>query len=204
MARTRLFSTVSLDIPWPEKGGKPVTDAWGGGKRGADSKYDVLPVHEIPGVIERSGVWNLTPDAHMYLWVTDTYLPHGLWVMATLGFKYRRQLVWPKDPENESSFGMGRYFRTKHEVILFGIRGQGMRVCTSAKNVTTLITEKREPGRRIHSRKPVEVYEKIEARSQGPFLEMFARQLDAPRPGWCHWGNDVDAKTPGVSLLCAP
>jgi N6-adenosine-specific RNA methylase IME4 len=43
--------------------------------------------------------------------------------------------------------------------------------------------------RREHSRKPVEVRARIERYSEGPYLEMFARE---PAAGWTAWGNDTD------------
>ena len=42
--------------------------------------------------------------------------------------------------------------------------------------------------RREHSRKPDEVYERIEALCEGPYLELFAR---GTRPGWEHWGHEA-------------
>jgi hypothetical protein len=42
--------------------------------------------------------------------------------------------------------------------------------------------------RREHSRKPDEVYERIERLVDGPYLELFARQR---RPGWDAWGREV-------------
>jgi hypothetical protein len=41
------------------------------------------------------------------------------------------------------------------------------------------------PPRREHSRKPDEVYARIEALGEGPYLEVFAR---FSRPGWDRWG----------------
>jgi N6-adenosine-specific RNA methylase IME4 len=43
--------------------------------------------------------------------------------------------------------------------------------------------------RRKHSQKPEEVYDRIEALVDGPYLEMFARQS---RPGWKAWGNEAN------------
>ena len=43
--------------------------------------------------------------------------------------------------------------------------------------------------RREHSRKPDEIYSRIEALVDGPYLEMFARQR---WPGWDSLGNEVD------------
>ena len=40
-----------------------------------------------------------------------------------------------------------------------------------------------------HSAKPQEMYELIESRSQGPYLELFARNS---RPGWSSWGDEIE------------
>jgi N6-adenosine-specific RNA methylase IME4 len=40
--------------------------------------------------------------------------------------------------------------------------------------------------RREHSRKPDEIFTRIERLAPGPYLEMFARDS---RPGWDAWGN---------------
>jgi N6-adenosine-specific RNA methylase IME4 len=39
-----------------------------------------------------------------------------------------------------------------------------------------------------HSKKPDAMYELIEDRSMGPYLEMFARNT---RPGWDSWGDEI-------------
>ena len=43
--------------------------------------------------------------------------------------------------------------------------------------------------RREHSRKPDEVYGRIEQLVAGPYVELFARQR---WPGWHAWGNEID------------
>jgi N6-adenosine-specific RNA methylase IME4 len=43
--------------------------------------------------------------------------------------------------------------------------------------------------RREHSRKPNQVYERIERLVAGPYLELFALQR---RPGWTPWGDQVE------------
>ncbi len=51
-------------------------------------------------------------------------------------------------------------------------------------------------GKRVHSAKPDAFYDLVEARSKGPYLEMFARR---GRPGWTSWGDeapdDIDCGT---------
>jgi hypothetical protein len=42
--------------------------------------------------------------------------------------------------------------------------------------------------RREHSRKPEEIYSRIEALVAGPYLELFARET---RPGWDQWGDQT-------------
>jgi N6-adenosine-specific RNA methylase IME4 len=49
--------------------------------------------------------------------------------------------------------------------------------------------------RREHSRKPDEVYERIEHLVAGPYLELFARDGAVPRPGWTRWvGKSASAE----------
>jgi N6-adenosine-specific RNA methylase IME4 len=66
---------------------------------------------------------------------------------------------------------------TKH----LGRRGRPERL---AKDVFEIILA----PRREHSRKPDEVYRRIERYCAGPRLELFARES---RPGWTAWGNET-------------
>jgi N6-adenosine-specific RNA methylase IME4 len=82
--------------------------------------------------------------------------------------------------------------------MLFGVRGNGYAVRTADKSLTTLLGSGQlrlgeaapSPRRYRHSEKPSSAYDLIEARSRGPFLEMFARE---ERPGWTVWGNEIAA-----------
>ena len=120
------------------------------------------------------------PNAHAYIWVTNTYLPAGLAVMEAWGFKYKTNITWAKD-----RFGLGQYYRGQTEHCLFGVRGSlPYRVCSDGKRAqgTTLI----QAPRRQHSEKPQQMRTYIELVSPGPYLELFGR---APAPGWEVWGN---------------
>lgn len=176
------YPTIVIDPPWPEHGGTPKA-SWGGGKRGADAHYPTVPVKQMPDLIMGSGVWKPEADAHLYLWVTKRFLPDGLWLMQQLGFVYKTQLTWVK---SDNRIGLGQYFRGRSEPLLFGVRGRGYAVRTAARNLDDLIVAPRT----VHSRKPPESYLKIEARSRGPYLEMFARGRFS-RPGWTVWGNQA-------------
>ena len=170
-----------IDTPWPERGGV----GWGNVKRGADRHYPVIPVKRSPEVTMGSGVYHPAPSAHLYLWTTGTYLMAAGWVMQEIGFTYKTCVPWVK---TDQLAGLGQYFRTKAEYLLFGVRGSGYEVRTDDRYVVGLI----EAARRRHSEKPEATYELIERRSHGPYLEMFSR-LDQPRPGGAHWGNEAPA-----------
>lgn len=175
------FRTIYADPPWAESGGGKV-------KRGADRHYPLLATHDIPRVMQLAPEWNIADDAHLYMWVTNNFLPGGLFVMGALGFRYVTNLCWVKDRA-----GLGQYFRGQHELLLFGVRGSGLAVRTERRDITTLVDEPSMYGapRGQHSAKPHLFYELIESRSHGPFLEMFAR---SGREGWTAWGNQAPAQ----------
>lgn len=176
------FRTVVLDPPWLERGSGKV-------KRGADRHYPLMKTRDMPSLIESSGVWNFHEHAHCYMWVTSNFLPDGLWLMKEIGFSYKTTLCWAKP-----RIGIGQYFRGQHELVLFGVRGRGMHpsVYTGRRDVSSLLEADHGfiPGtrHRKHSEKPGEFYATVEARSKGPYLEMFARRA---RRRWKSWGNEI-------------
>ena len=165
-----VYTTILMDPPWTERGG-------GKSKRGADRHYPLLRTQEMPAVIYGSGVFNPAPNAHLYMWATNNFLSDAMWLMKCLGFAYKTNVCWVKDKK-----GLGQYFRGQHELLLFGVRGRGPLARTDRKNLSTVIQAERSK----HSKKPIEAYHHIEARSHGPYLEMFARER---RNGWDAWGK---------------
>lgn len=179
-----------MDPPWPERGGGQI-------KRGADKHYPLVPVDQMYAVITLSGVWQPADDAHLYMWVTDNYLPAGLRLMGDLGFTFKRTWAWVKlkqdadeqAVDNETldqsmAMGLGQYARGQHELLLFGVRGDGFAVRTERRDIGSVITARRS----THSSKPTQIHELVEARSHGPWIEMFAR---SEREKWLSWGNEV-------------
>ena len=81
-----------------------------------------------------------------------------------------------------------RYFRGQHELCLFATKGRGFGVRTELNNVSSLLGKSLITPTK-HSKKPNEMYELIESRSQGPYLELFARNT---RDGWDSWGDELD------------
>lgn len=184
------FKTITADPPWPESGG-------GKCKRGADRYYPLMSLRDIERTIRICPMFRPAADAHLYIWVTNNYLPEGLELMRLLGFRYITNTVWIKmRPDfamggknpidiamNAIQIGLGQYQRGAHELLLFGARGVPM-VPEPEHRLPSVVFAPR--GR--HSEKPATFYNRIERVSPGPYLELFAR---APRPDWLVWGNEI-------------
>lgn len=171
------YRCIAADPPWQERGAGKV-------KRGADRHYPLMSTDDIC----RLDVAEVAcDDAHLWLWVTNNFLPDGLRVMEAWGFRYVTNLCWGKVREGSVQIGLGQYLRGSHELCLFGVRGRlPYALEPNGKRVTRPSLILAERGR--HSAKPAESYETIEAVSPGPRLEMFCR---AAREGWDAWGNEV-------------
>jgi N6-adenosine-specific RNA methylase IME4 len=176
------FATVLADPPWQfvNRTGKIAPEHRRLSRYGTMTLQEImkLPVGDIA-----------TPTAHLYLWVPNALLPDGLAVMKAWGFAYKSNLVWHKVRKDGGSDGrgVGFYFRNVTELILFGVRGKNARTLGPGRSqVNLLATRKRE-----HSRKPDEQYKIIEACSNAPYLELFARGV---RHGWATWGNEANER----------
>lgn len=95
----------------------------------------------------------------------------------------------------EIRYGIGQYARGAHEMMLFGVRGSGQddSVFSGRRDIPSVFfapVPRGDDNLRIHSRKPDATYELIEARSNGPYAEIFARR---GLPGWTAWGNEIAA-----------
>jgi N6-adenosine-specific RNA methylase IME4 len=173
------FATVLADPPWQfqNRTGKVAPE------HRRLSRYATMTLDEI----KHLPVASVCDDtAHLYLWVPNALLPEGLAVMAAWGFSYKTNLVWQKVRKDggPDGRGVGFYFRNTTELLLFGVRGKNARTLQPGRSQVNVIrTQKRE-----HSRKPDEIYPLIEACSQGPYLELFAR---GARSGWSVWGNQA-------------
>jgi N6-adenosine-specific RNA methylase IME4 len=175
---SKIYSTIMADPPWYQRGG-------GKSKRGADRHYDILKEHEIKAVMSKMLQGKVAENAHMYMWVANNHLAEGLRILEHLEFRYITKLVWAMP-----SFGVGRYFRGQHEICLFATRGRGFSVRSEANNVSTLIGGSMiKPTK--HSAKPQEIYDLVESRSKGSYLELFARNS---RPGWDCLGNEAPSE----------
>jgi N6-adenosine-specific RNA methylase IME4 len=174
------FATILADPPWrfQNRTGKVAPEH----KR--LRRYRTMDIVEICAMPVAQ---HAADKAHLYLWVPNALLPWGFQVMDAWGFKYKGNIVWHKvrkDGEPDGR-GVGFYFRNVTELVLFGVRGSMRTLAAGRRQVNLFKTRKEE-----HSKKPIELYEIIEACSPGPFLELFARER---RPGWTAWGDEVDS-----------
>lgn len=172
------YSTIVADPPWADIGsrltgvtrvGREVRDRSIGGQYSTlgTAAICALPVSTLAA-----------DDAHLYLWVTNIHLRTGFEVMDAWGFTYKNILTWCKT----GHLGLGRWFRTQTEHVLFGTRGS---LPTNDRTQTTYFTA----AKRGHSVKPPAFGDLVERCSPGPYLELFAR---APRLGWDSWGKGYE------------
>ena len=177
------YRTIYADPPWYFRN----FSAKGEG-RNAVSHYKCMSVEDIC----RLPVSDFAEkDCVLFLWAIDPMLPEALKVIEAWGFAFKTVgFYWAKtnkraNPEQltEEDFfcGLGYWTRANVEQCLLATRGKPSRL---ARNVRRLVVQKR----REHSRKPEEVYQRIERLTEGPYLELFGRQS---RPNWDSWGNEV-------------
>ena len=167
------YQIIYADPPWNERGG-------GKTKRGADRHYPLMKTKDIMALNVPSA-----ENAHLYLWVTNNFLPDGLAVMKAWGFDYKTIITWEKD-----RIGLGQYFRGITEHCLFGVKGMIPYKILDGKRYQGITVIYAPKGK--HSEKPEEMRDLIHKVSDRPGfnkLEMFARK---ELPGWDVWGNEVE------------
>jgi len=157
-----VFVTVVADPPWQY--GNTAT------RGAAEDHYATMTIEALCALDVPAA-----DAAHLYLWTTNGFLREAFTVMESWGFTYKTLLTWVKP-----QIGMGNYFRSCTEHVLFGTRG-GL-----PTNDRTLRNHFEAPRGR-HSAKPDSFYDLVEKASNGPFLDMFARRR---RLGWSTWGNE--------------
>jgi N6-adenosine-specific RNA methylase IME4 len=161
------FDLVYADPPWQL--GNP------GGRYAPEQHYPTMPIEQIAAMQMPAA-----DDAVLFLWAVNSLLPEALQVMGDWGFTYKAQLVWVKP-----SIKLGNYFRNRHELLLFGRKGN-YPLPGPKERIDSVI----EAACGRHSAKPPVVYELIErSYPAAAKLELFRR--GKPHPGWAAWGNEV-------------
>lgn len=156
------FSVIVMDPPW--RYDNVAT------RGAAEDHYPTMSLEDLASLQLPAA-----ENAHLYLWVTNSFMRQGFDLMDAWGFTYKTCLTWVKP-----QIGMGNYFRNNTEHVLFGVKG---RLPTLRNNCPTWF----QADRTRHSAKPESFYDLVESSSPGPYMEMFARRR---RFGWHTWGNE--------------
>lgn len=162
--------------PWHFKSYSPKGDG-----RNANQHYSCMSITDICNL----RVSDLAADdCVLLMWCVDPMLPEALEVIKAWGFKYKTVgFTWAKQNKNDLGMftGLGYWTRSNPEMCLLATKGKPKRL---SKAVRQLIISQRQE----HSRKPDEVYDRIEQLLDGPYVELFARR---ERKGWDSWGNEL-------------
>ena len=183
LKKNKKYRVIHADPPWLFKN----YSAKGTG-RNAISHYDCMSFEELC----RLPVGDLADrDCALFLWAVDPLLPRAMELISAWGFEYKTVgFYWAKTNKNADRnaltpddffTGLGYWTRANVEQCLLATKGKPPRV---AKDVRRLIIE----PRREHSRKPGQVYERIERLAGGPYIDLFARET---RKGWDNWGSEA-------------
>lgn len=168
---TDVYACIVIDPPWPiKKIERHVRQ-----DQGLYLDYPTMSLEEIAKIPIPKLAFE--DGCHIYLWVTQKYLPHGLDLFEKWGVKYQCIMTWVKP------VGITPYtwmYNTEH--VLFGRIGS----LSLLRNGIKLSFN--EPTRE-HSRKPDTFYDIVRMASPEPRLELFARQ---PREGFIAWGNETE------------
>jgi N6-adenosine-specific RNA methylase IME4 len=159
------FRVIVADPPW-QYSNRATRGA-------AEDHYATMSIEEL---CELPVPERLADDAHLYLWTTNGFLREAFDVMDAWEFAYKTCLTWVKP-----QMGMGNYFRSSTEHVLFGVRG-------SLRTQDRALMNWFNAPRGKHSAKPGSFYDLVEKASPGPYLEMFAR---VRRLGWTPWGFEA-------------
>ena len=170
------YGAILADPPWQ-------FNAYSGprlAQRSEHQHYKLSPFEDLAAFDVPSA-----DNCALFLWVVDSHLDQGIEIMKRWGFDFKTiSFVWVKTCKSDPCkprMGMGLWTRKEAEICILGTRGK---VPRRDKGVRQVIMA----PRREHSRKPDEVYPRIERLVDGPYIELFARQS---RPGWDALGDEV-------------
>jgi len=179
------YGAVLCDPPWAFEAysHKGIT------QRSAESKYRTAP---IDALAELPVADFAAPRCALFMWAVDSHLDQAIALMGRWGFTFKTvAFVWVKTAKNgQPRMSMGLWTRKQSEICLLGTRGKPARLSGGVRQVIMA-------PRREHSRKPDEIYERVEKLVAGPYLEMFARQQ---WPGWDSWGDETTKFAPASGV----
>lgn len=199
------FDCLLVDPPWEYNNKK----TGGTHKSGSVQKYETMTAPQILDLYEDLELDKIVEDdSCLFLWSTNSMLSDALLTMFMWGFTYKTMLTWVKP-----NYGMGFWYRSKTEHILFGVKGKVKPFRFNKPNV--FYTQK--PLK--HSQKPQKSYIIVEQAAQmvsfdkdrrgTNILELFARKRHISANQTIRWeclgkeitGNSIEVDVQNLIAL---
>ena len=170
------YKTILADPPWQYRSkGSPCLPKKQPKTCLVEYYYPTMSLSEIKCMPIRE----ITEDeCVLFLWATVPMIQEAFSVVSAWGFKYKTMLTWHKTNRD----CMGYWFRVCTEHLIVATRG-------NIKSFRCMERTLFESPRGRHSQKPEESFRIIDAVSQFPKIELFARNR---REGWDAWGNEIE------------
>jgi N6-adenosine-specific RNA methylase IME4 len=190
--RRRYYSAIVVDPPTQFKSYTALQVSNWKSRRDVEKHYRTMTIEQIAELPVKDLAH--PQGCHLFLWATGPNLHRARELIEAWDFKYSSLgFVWVKLRRglkqvplffSERDFHKGLGLTTRHnvELVLLARRGNCRRI---SKEVYELVFA---PVRE-HSRKPDEVYDRIQKYCSGPYVDLFARER---RIGWHSWGDEVD------------
>jgi len=166
------YRCIVIDPPWPVKKIERLERPM----QGLNLDYPIMSLEEIEILPIKKLSFN--DGCHLYLWVTHKYLPTGLGLVESWGFKYQCLMTWVKPT------GMTPYswmYNTEH--VIYATKGN-----LKLEKFGVKLSFEASVKKGSHSEKPDVFYERIKQCSPEPRIDLFARKK---RDGYRVWGNEV-------------
>ncbi|MCW7076400.1 MAG: MT-A70 family methyltransferase [Candidatus Syntrophoarchaeum sp.] len=139
----------------------------------ADDHYPTMTIEEIQALPVKEATLE---NAVLFLWTTTSMIKKAFSVIDAWGFEFKTSMVWVK-----SHIGTGFYVRSRHEIILIGVKGSFLPMTMDIPE-SVFFADKDK-----HSKKPSKIYDIIESMyPEQKYLELFQR--GKPGENWTGWG----------------
>jgi N6-adenosine-specific RNA methylase IME4 len=179
--KTQKYNVAVIDPPWSMR--KIVRKCRPNQTENLDYHTQTIP--EIANTVATNILPSLNPDAHVFLWTTQKFLPAAFELLKSWGLKYVCTMTWHK-PGGFQPYGLPQY---NSEFCLYARRGAPKFVNT--KKFFTCFNAPR--GR--HSEKPEEFYDLLRRVTDGHRLDVYNRRVIE---GFDAWGDEANGNNQPV------
>lgn len=170
------YRVVVIDPPWPVKF-RPRKDR----PNQVAMPYRTMALDEIAALPVAD---LLADDAWIFCWTLSQFLPQTFAMLDGWGLRYRELMTWRKTTPLSRNVGvpsLGTMMRNSEFVVVGSV---GCPKWTETKGLYAAF----DGVRREHSRKPLEFDELLRRVTEGPRIELFARER---KRGFDAWGDEA-------------